>query len=106
MKFSFNSLLALQLTAVLAAQPQQKMTIAHWRKPEFTHEEFLQGFVEVSVLKLAKLIEEYGVPAMASVSSPDSSHGDTRLTDSVAVHWDQGKERRGQEALPQHPGYL
>lgn len=69
MKFSFTSLLALQLTAVLAAQPQQKMTIAHWRKPEFTHEEFLKGFVEVYVPKLAKIMEEYHIPAMASVSS-------------------------------------
>lgn len=68
MRFSFTSILALQLTAVWAAKPQQKMTIAHWRKPEFSHEEFLTGFVDVYVPKMAKLMEDYKVPAVASVS--------------------------------------
>lgn len=77
MKFSLAGVFALQLTAVLAAQPQQKMTFTHWRKAELTHEEFLKGFVDVYVPKLAKIMEEYHITAMASVSRLRILRGDT-----------------------------
>lgn len=48
---------------------QQKLTVAHWRMPEISHEQFISEFVDIYVPKFAKLLHEHGITDFASVST-------------------------------------
>ena len=45
------------------------MTVAHWRMPEFSHEQFISEFVDVYIPKFATLLHEHGITDFASVSN-------------------------------------
>lgn len=71
MRFHLTSIVALQLTtAVLAAAPAQlRVTIAHWRRPEYTHEEFVEQFVDVYVPRITELMKKHDITHVSTVST-------------------------------------
>lgn len=79
MRFHVTSIVALQLTSyVLAAAPAQlKVTLVHWRRPEYSFEEFVEQFVDVYVPRISEIMKKYDIIELGSVSAAsDHRHTD------------------------------
>lgn len=94
MRFHLTSIVALQFTsAALAAAPAQlRVTIAHWRRPEYTHEEFVEQFVEPYVPRITELMKKYDITHVSTVSTPSTSIVHRVANTSLVSHY-KGTER-------------